>query len=88
MTASELKYQHEQAQPGSHFFDRDTMKFHKDTMTNFGVCAVGITESNGDIRRVWHLYRKRRKAGQREHVAFFDPQTFNRVWDKSGEEWR
>lgn len=41
MTPSELKYQVEQT--GSHHFDRKSMKFFGDTMSNYGCFLVTIT---------------------------------------------
>jgi len=50
-TPSDLRAFIENAPEGSHFFDRDTMRFFGDTMKNFGVSHIG----NGVIE----LYRRR-----------------------------
>jgi hypothetical protein len=91
MTPSELKYQVEQAGHDSHFFTRDSMKFAGDTMRNYGVCAATITANynaageyvpEGVSVEVWELYRKRPvKHGLRDS-AYFDKQTFSRVYAK------
>lgn len=36
-TASDIKYFYETRNPEGHFFDRETMRFFEDTMSNFGV---------------------------------------------------
>ena len=75
MTPSELKYHVEQADPGTHFFTRFTMRFFGDTMKNFGVRQ---TEING--RKAWALYRKRPTAKTgRLTPYYFDAETFKRM---------
>jgi hypothetical protein len=54
MTSYELKRLYETKNPDGHFFDRDTMNFFGDRMSNFGVRKAEI---NGE--HVWELYRKR-----------------------------
>lgn len=49
MTASEVKRNYQRNDPEGHFFDRKTMTFFGDTMSNFG-CRDG-----GDN---WIIYRK------------------------------
>ncbi len=67
MTPSNLKYQVESHNPDSHFFTRETMRFHGDTMKNYGVC------DSGDH---WELFRKRPVKGGMTRSAFFDKATF------------
>ena len=43
MTPSQLKYEVEVAGHERHFFDRKTMKFFGDTMSNYGVRSTVIT---------------------------------------------
>lgn len=71
--ASDLKFHHEQADPDSNFFTRDTMKFFKDTMKNFGVHYV-FEGKYIELRRrtLPHKYAS-------AHVAYFDAVTFLRV---------
>ena len=71
MNASELKYQHEQANPGSHYFTRRTMHFFCDTMRNYGVREYDAN--------TWELYRKRATALGIRSSAYFDRRTFKRV---------
>jgi len=55
MKAYELKENVEAT--GSHFFERDSMKFFGDTMKNYGVRSAEIeTWTQGKVD-VWELYR-------------------------------
>lgn len=63
MTPSELKFQHEQNFPESHFFNRDTMKFFGDSMKNYGVHKL---EGN-----VLELYRKNPVKNGLQKSVFF-----------------
>ena len=76
MTPSELKYRHEQADPGSCFFTRDTMKFWGDTMKNYGVRATVISTRRNPETKVWELYRKRPVKHGVHSSAYFDAGTF------------
>jgi hypothetical protein len=77
MTASELKYLYEKNNPEGHFFDRDTMRFFGDTMSNFGVRDAGekmVVSTSGIEYNVglWELYRKRPvKYGLHGHCFYF-----------------
>ena len=73
MTPSQLKA-HVEAR-GSHYFTRQNMRFAGDTMRNYGVRAATI---NG--AQVWELYRKRAVKRGMKHSAYFDAQTFERVF--------
>ena len=71
MTASELKDLHEQAQPKSYFFTRDTMRFFGDTMKNYGVRrAVASTWTRKNVP-AWELYRKSPVSGGLCNSHFF-----------------
>jgi hypothetical protein len=70
MTPSELKARVEQGQD-RYFFTRDTMKFFGDTMRNYSV---------RDLGNVWELYRKRPVKHGLQSSAYFDKQTFQRVF--------
>lgn len=69
MTATELKAKHLGACPDSHFFDKETMQFFGDTMSNYGV--VHDTE-----RGVYELRRKRPVKYGNQESAYFDAATF------------
>lgn len=84
-TASDLKYYVEQAGHESHFFTRDTMKFFGDTMRNYGVKETVITDNYGGRRRVIELFRKRPVKHGMKDSAYFDSETFQRVFSKRGE---
>lgn len=76
MTPSQLKALHEQHNPDSVYFARETMRWHGDTMRNYGVRAYPY--DNGTT--YWELYRKQ-GVGQHKlkASAFFHPETFKRV---------
>ena len=67
MTPAELKRQHEIHNPGSHYFDRDTMRFFGDTMSNYGV----ITHED-----CYELRRKRPVKHGLRFSTYFDKNTF------------
>ena len=67
MTPAELKRQHEIHCPDSHYFDRDTMRFFGDTMSNYGVI---MHEDCYELRR-----RRPVKHGLRSST-YFDKNTF------------
>jgi hypothetical protein len=64
-----------------HFFDRDTMRFFGDTMSNFGVrdgCVINTY--SGEQVEVWDLYRRRPvNGGIHGHCAYFRKDTFQEV---------
>ena len=72
MTSSELKYNVENTETDSYFFTRKTMKFFGDTMRNYGV------RDNGDT---WELYRRRPVKYGLDSSAYFDKETFKRVYN-------
>ena len=67
MTPSDLKYHHERLNPGSHFFDRDTMRYFGDTMGNYGV----ITHDD-----CYELRRKKPVKNGLQRSNYFDKVTF------------
>lgn len=67
MNPSDLKYHHHRLNPDSHFFDRDTMRFFGDTMSNYGV----ITHED-----CYELRRKRPVKEGLRRSAYFDKVTF------------
>lgn len=77
MTASQLKYNHELANPDSLFFSRNNMKFAGDTMANFGVRQVKKFV-DGEPVELWELRRKTPVKCGMKHSFFFD-KDFNRV---------
>jgi hypothetical protein len=81
MNASELKHRIESTGQNRHFFDRKTMKFFGDTMSNFAVDGpVTIYDWGGDPSQCWHLYRKRAtRAGCAGAGYHFCASTFRRV---------
>lgn len=81
MTPSDLKYQHEQHQPDSLFFERDTMKFFGDTMSNYTVPRklVQVKDHHDIVHECWELRRKRPVNGGLQTSAYFDATTFERI---------
>ena len=77
MTPSELKANILANDPGSHFFDRKTMQFFGDTMSNYGVRKAEI---NG--LAVWELYRKRPVKHGLKSSAFFRATDFKQVFGR------
>ena len=90
MTPSELKYQVERAGHEPYFFTRKTMKFFGDTMGNYGVRDGGTMQTNWDKNgnyqkeprtiEIWELYRKRSVKHGLNKSAYFDKETFGRVF--------
>ncbi len=82
MTPSELKQKVEVT--GSHFFDRQTLKFFGDTMSNYGVRSQPIRFKNnmGEVVTCWELYRKKAVKHGLKDSAFFDVITFERRFPK------
>lgn len=78
MTPSELKYQTVQTEP--YFFDRKTMKFFGDSMRNYGVRSAVIKTREKENVEVWELYRKSPVKHGLVKSAYFDKQTFKRVF--------
>ena len=89
-TPSDLKQAVEQAGHDSYFFTRETMKFFGDTMRNYGVRQTKIhtnydAEGNyvgkdGVEVAVYELYRKASVKHGLKDSAYFDADTFKRVF--------
>jgi len=91
MKASELKYNVEQANTESYFFDRKSMKFFGDTMANYGVRSELIQSNynekgeyveSGVWIEVWELYRKKAVKHGNKASAYFAKDSFRRVHPK------
>lgn len=83
MNASELKYQVEQTNGETHFFDFKTMRFFGDRMSNYGVRAVIIDTYTEKGVECWELYRKRAVKHGLKSSAYFDRKTFARRHPKT-----
>jgi len=75
MTPAQLKYNVEQAGSEPHFFTRSTMKFFGDTMSNYGCCSNTV-----DDAPVWELWRKRPVKHGVQSSAYFNCETFERMY--------
>lgn len=82
MTPSELKYQVETRETESYFFTRSSMRFFGDTMRNYGTRSATVETHSGETVEVWELYRKRPVKHGLQDSAFFDKETFERVFPK------
>lgn len=80
MTPSELKSHVEQSETESYFFTRDSMRFFGDTMKNYGVRAAEVETYGSKIVQCWELYRKRPVKHGNQQSAYFDKETFQRVF--------
>jgi hypothetical protein len=82
-TASDLKYQVEQAGHEPHFFNRDTMKFFGDTMRNYGIRQpVEIETLSGHKVKAFELVRRRAVKHGLQSSSWFNADTFERVFPK------
>lgn len=81
MTASELKYHYQLANPNGHFFDRKTMRFFGDTMGNYGVRAntVNVKEFDGNVVECYVLYRRRATKHGLTKDAYFSVSDFSKI---------
>ena len=84
MTPSELKYKSAKEEP--YFFDHKTMKFFGDRMSNYRCRDGGTVETySGDKYETWELYRSRPVGHGLNTSAFFDKETFKRVFPAKGD---
>lgn len=78
ITPADLKF--EVQARGSHFFDRETMRFFGDTMRNYGVRGpVWIRTHSGKWAQAWELYRRRAVRHGLHKSAYFHTETFAQV---------
>ena len=83
MTPSQLKYHIESAGHESHFFDRKTMQFFGDRMSNYGVRDAGMIEDiSGRQVPAWELWRKRPVKYGLKDSAYFHKETFKVILKK------
>lgn len=68
-TKADLKYY--VTETGSHFFDRLSMRFSGDTMANYGLRDCGDC---------WELYRRKPVKGGLIKSAYFDKETYERIF--------
>lgn len=80
MTPSELKANVERT--GSQFFTRSTMKFFGDTMSNYGVREAVVSTWTQDNVPVYELYRRHAVKHGLNKSAYFNRETFDRVYAK------
>lgn len=81
LTVSELKCNVEQGSD-SLFFTRDTMKFFGDTMSNYGIRSARVDTYSEQEISVWELYRRQPVKHGLQDSAYFNKETFSRVFAK------
>lgn len=81
MTPSDLKRQYEINVPEGHYFERSSMKFFGDTMSNYAVPSkpVAVKTLSGDVVKCWELRRKKPVKHGLQSSAYFNVDTFERV---------
>lgn len=84
MNASQLKARILAANPASHFFDRATMRFFGDRMSNYGVRVTTIRAYTKDFtgtepRKVYELYRRQPVGHGLQKSHFWDMDTLDEV---------
>ena len=67
---------------GSHFFDRDWMKFFGDTMKNFGVASATVETWTQGTVECWELYRIHPVKHGNHKSAYFRKDNFAAVHKK------
>lgn len=84
MSPSELKYHVDLT--GSHFFNRRSMAFFGDRMSNYGVRPKPVTIETWTRKAVtcWELFRKRPVKYGMAKSAYFEIGTFERVIPQEG----
>lgn len=80
MTASDLKWEVENAGHSPHFFTRSSMKFFGDTMRNYGVCEAVIDTHTEKGVEVWELYRKKPVKNGLQSSAYFRKDNFSKAF--------
>lgn len=81
MNASTLKYHVERT--GSNFFERKTMQFFGDHMSNYGVRKTTITTWTSETPvDVYELYRRHPVKHGLSDSAYFNATTFEREFQK------
>ena len=83
MTAEELKRKHIFHNPGSHFFDSDTLSFFGERMSEMRVLqgTVNVKSAGGFPHTCYILSSRQNKApgGPRRAYHYFDTETFEHV---------
>jgi len=83
MTVYGLKERHLQAEPNSHFFDYDTLKFFGERMSEMRVMknTEQIKDARGEMHTCYVLSTLERNhpAGPRRMYHYFDTMTYKQV---------
>ena len=83
MTASQLRSEVESRGTESHFFDRTTMRFFGDRMSNYGCRPAVIDTWSESGVPVWELYRRRPVKNGLRSSTYFRRDTFARTFKKA-----
>ncbi len=79
-TASDLKHAVETAGHETHFFDRASMKFFGDRMSNYGVRQPRKVQTRSAVVEAYELVRRKPVKEGLKDSAWFDSTTFVRVF--------
>ncbi len=79
-TASDLKFHVEQAGHETHFFDRDSMKFFGDRMSNYGVRQHRTIKTRTGPVEAYELVRRKPVKHGLQTSSWFNAATFERVF--------
>lgn len=81
MNASTLKHLYQTHNPDGHYFERSTMRFFGDTMSNYAVSSqtVKVRTHSGEIVECYVLRRKHPVKHGLKDPTFFSSVTFDKV---------
>lgn len=77
ITVAELKRQVEKSGTGRHYFDKESMRFFGDTMSNYGVRSAIV-----DGVSCWELYRKRPVKNGNQSSTYFTKDHYKIIYPK------
>ena len=86
MTVDNLIYEYHKHNPNGHFFDRDTLRFFGERVSDMRILAkkATIETYSGEMHDCYVLSSLQRNhpCGARRHYAFFDAETFKIIIPK------
>lgn len=84
MTVGTLIYHHEKNNPKSHYFDKETLRYFGERISEMRVLkeTARITDSAGEVHECYILSSLQRKdpRGATRHYHYFDTTTFKEVY--------
>lgn len=83
MTVYTLREKHLQTHPTSHYFDRDTLRFFGERLSDMrvlkGTCSVKDASGNEHTAYCLSSLQRNAPAGPARHYAYFDSTTFDHI---------